>query len=251
MPRDLPRDLKKALAEHRKKDVHGHRLGAFIQDIVYGGNDGIVTTFAVVAGTVGADLPHGVIIVLGLANLLADGSSMATGAYLSLKSEADQYERTRKEELKEIDEDPEIEREEIKEIYAAKGFKAKDLDTAVRVITSDKQRWADAMMLEEHGLTREASAKPMTHGLMTFISFVIFGSIPLIPYMFGVPAESRFTVAIISTGIALFALGLARSIITKERIFRGPLEIMSVGAIGAVVAYAIGLALRGAVGVAL
>lgn len=245
------RDLKKALEEHRKADTHGSRLGPYIQDIVYGGNDGIVTTFAVVAGTVGAAMPHYIIVILGLANLLADGLSMATGAYLSLRSELDQYERVRKEELQEIKTDPEIEREEVREIFASKGFKGKELETVVRVITSNKEVWADTMMTEEHGMTREASAQPLLHGFMTFLSFAIFGSIPLLPYLLGVQSDQRFGTAIISTAAALFILGLARSYITRERIFRGPFEILTVGALGAVVAYAIGVGLRSIVGVAL
>jgi VIT1/CCC1 family predicted Fe2+/Mn2+ transporter len=247
----MARNLQKALEEHRKADVHGSRLGPFIQDIVYGGNDGIVTTFAVVAGTVGADMPHYVIIILGLANLLADGTSMATGAYLSLKSEHDLYERIRKEELEEIEKDPEIEREEIRQIFAKKGFKGKDLERVVSVISSNKDVWADTMMSEEHGLTREASAQPVFHGFMTFMSFVLFGAIPLIPYIFRTAIDSRFHVAILSTVLALLGLGFARSYVTRERLIRGPVEVFTIGALGAVIAYGIGMVLRSLVGVAL
>ena len=97
-------DLRQRTLDHMKGELHGSTLGPFIQDVIYGGNDGIVTTFAVVAGTVGAGMPHYIVIILGIANLLADGTSMATGAFLSLKSERDQYHRIRKEELEEIGE---------------------------------------------------------------------------------------------------------------------------------------------------
>lgn len=240
--------LAKALAEHRAADIHGHRLGPFIQDIVYGGNDGIVTTFAVVAGTVGADLPHYVIVILGLANLLADGASMAAGSYLSLKSERDQYERLRKEELEEIEREPELEREEIREAYRKKGFSGADLDRVTAVITSDKRIWAEAMMHEEHGLTREASARPLLHGTMTFVAFVLFGAIPLLPYFFEHDPSKRFSVALVSTFSALLLLGLTRSIVTRERLFRGPLEIVGVGVISTAVAYGVGVLLRSLVG---
>lgn len=244
-------DLQKRLEEHLAEERHGSRLGPFIQDVVYGGNDGIVTTFAVVAGTVGAELPHYIVIILGIANLLADGTSMGTGAYLSLKSEKDQYHRLRKEELQEIEEMPDLEREEIRIAYEQKGFTGKDLDRAVEIITSDNSRWADAMMLEEHGLTEESVSKPLLHGVMTFLSFVVFGSIPLLPFVLGVDLDHRFTVAIWSTLAALFLLGLTRSIVTRERIFRGPIEIVSVGALGAIVAYGIGVLLKDVVGVVL
>ena len=245
------RDLKQALEEHKQDEHHGSRLGTYIRDIVYGGNDGIVTTFAVVAGTVGAGMPRYVIIILGLANLLADGSSMATGAYLSLKSEFDQFKRLWKEERKEIDDDPEVEREEIREYLESKGMKGEELEKALAAITSNNELWVDVMMLCEHGMTKDSYEKPMQHGAMTFLSFTVFGIIPLIPYIFTLDPAQRFPVAIATTFIALCALGLTRSIVTRERIFRGPLEVVSVGAIGAFVAYGVGVLLRNIVGVAL
>ena len=229
-------------------EAHGHRLGPFIHDVVYGGNDGIVTTFAVVAGSVGAALPSAVIIILGLANLIADGTSMGTGAYLSLRSERDQYKRIRKEELQEIKDDPKEETEEIRQAFHMRGFRGEDLHRAVAIITSDKKVWVDTMMWVEHQMAATMFDKPLFHGMITFVSFVIFGSIPLLPYLFGIEPQNRFMVAMISTGIALTILGLTRSIVTKERLLRGPLEILSVGVIGAFVAYIIGVALKGWVG---
>lgn len=245
------RDLQKELEEHWGQELHGHWLGGYIQDVVYGGNDGIVTTFAVVAGTVGADLPHYVVIILGLANLIADGTSMGTGNFLSIKSEMDQYERLRKEEYEEIEQDAELEAEEIREFYRKKGFTGDELEHIVEVITSDKDIWVDVMMLEEHGLTKDSASHPLIHGAITFFSFIVFGTIPLIPYLFGIERESRFTVAIYSTFFALVILGLTRSWVTRERIFRGPIEIVIIGALGAIVAYFIGAMLRGMVGVAI
>ena len=245
------RDLQKALEEHQRSDRHGTRLGSFIQDVVYGGNDGIVTTFAVVAGTVGADLPRYVIIILGMANLFADRSSMATGAYLSLRSEFDQYRRLRKEENQEIDEDPEIEAEEIRSHFKGKGIEGKDLSELTRILTSNREVWIDTMMHTEHGMTEDSFSQPMLHGFMTFISFVIFGSLPLLPYIFDVDPANRFRIAIYAAFGALAALGLTRSIVTKERLIRGPLEIISVGAIGAIVAYGIGVLLKSTVGLAI
>lgn len=243
--------LRQKMLKHQREEIHGHRLGPFIQDIVYGGNDGIVTTFAVVAGTAGADLPHFVVIILGLANLLADGTSMGTGAYLSSKSEMDEYKRLRKEELKEIEEIPDIERDEVRYAYEKKGFRGETLESTVDVLTSNKDVWADTMMLEEHGLILDGGSKPLLKGTITFVAFVIFGSIPLLPYLFGIERTLRFQTAIISTIIALVILGLTRSYVTKERLLRGPIEVVSVGALGAIVAYIIGVLLKDVVGVVL
>lgn len=238
-------DISQRLAAHKAEDTHGSRLGPVIHDIVYGAHDGIVTTFAVVAGTVGADLPDGIILVLGVANLLADGFSMGAGSYLSSRSAADQYARLRAEEMKEIDEHPDMEREEIREAYRAHGFAGADLDRAVEIVTSDRGRWADAMMLEEHGLSKPEASGALIHGSATFLGFVVFGAVPLIPYAFGVvTSEQRFIAAIAAAGVALLLVGLTRSYVTRQRPLRGIAEILAIGTASTAIAYGVGAALR-------
>lgn len=244
-------DIKKALARHRAEEPHGSTLGPYIHDIVYGANDGIVTTFAVVSGVAGADLASYVVVILGFANVLADGLSMGLGNYLSGKSRKDNYQRLLKEELREIEEIPDIEREEIREIFEVKGFKGADLDRVTEVITSDKKVWVDTMMHEEHGLTADEEGTPTWHAIMTFASFVLFGSIPIAPYILPIDEESRFLVTIIAAAVALLVVGLLRSWVTRERLIKGPLEILSVGSICALTAYYVGMALKGFAGVAL
>ena len=242
------RDIKAALEAHRAAELHGNTLGPWIHDIVYGAHDGIVTTFAVVAGTAGAGLPWGVVIILGMANLLADAVSMGAGSFLSIRNKRDQYHRIRREELAEIDAIPEIEREEIREAYAAKGFSGKDLDRVVDVITSDKDRWAEAMMQEEHGMTEEKAEGAFLHGLATFLGFVVFGSVPLIPYFVFHGGSDNFTYAIVGTAIALLLVGVTRSLVTRERIYRGAIEILLIGGVTASIAYGVGVALKGVAG---
>jgi VIT1/CCC1 family predicted Fe2+/Mn2+ transporter len=244
------RNLTKDLQAHRRDEVHGSHLGPFIHDIVYGAHDGIVTTFAVVAGTVGADLPHSVIIILGVANLLADGVSMGAGAFLSIRSARDQYRRLEQQERAEILSDPELEREEIRQIYAMKGFHGRDLENAVDIITSDSGRWVEAMMLEEHGLTKASESRPLAHSAATFLGFIIFGSVPLLPYFLGVPLGDRFLIAVVSTFLALLAIGITRSAVTRQRLVQGVLEILAIGISTAAIAYGVGLALRGVAGAA-
>jgi vacuolar iron transporter family protein len=234
-----------ALKAHKHAELHGSNLGPYIHDIVYGANDGIVTTFAVVAGVAGADLAAHVVIILGFANVVADALSMGLGNYLSLRSKEDHYTRLLKEELHEIETMPDMERAEIREIFAGKGFRGTDLDQAVAVITADKKIWADTMMREEHRLVREDFGKPVLHGSMTFFSFIAFGSIPILPYVLPVPSGNEFVVTVISTGIALLLVGFLRSFVTRERLIRGPLEIFSVGMFCAAAAYSVGVALKG------
>ena len=238
-------DLQQRLKAHRAAELHGNRLGPWIHDIVYGGHDGIVTTFAVVAGTAGAGLPWQVVIILGMANLLADAVSMGAGSFLSIRAERDQYHRILKEELKEIDEDPEVEREEIREAYAAKGFTGKDLDRAVEIVTGNKNVWANTMMREEHGMIESKDEKALLHGLATFAGFVVFGIVPLLPYLISGAGSNNFPLAIIGTAIALLLIGVTRSIVTRERMYRGALEILLIGAVTASIAYGVGVALKG------
>ena len=247
--KNMTRDIKAALAVHRASEIHGSALGPWIHDIVYGAHDGIVTTFAVVAGTAGAGLSWGVVIVIGVANLLADAVSMGAGSFLSIRSERDQYHRLLKEELEEIEKDPDIEREEVREFYAAKGFAGADLDRVVAVITGDKKVWAATMMHEEHGMVEESGNGALLHGFATFLGFVAFGCVPLLPYFAFREGANNFSLAIIGTAAALILLGVTRSFVTRERMYRGVIEIFLIGAVTASIAYGVGVALKSFAGV--
>ncbi len=227
---------------------HGIRLGPFIQDIVYGGNDGIITTFAIVAGTVGAAMPTYVIVILGLANLVGDGLSMASGAYLSLKAERDQYRRIRAEEEAEIDDHPEAERAEVREAFAKQGVEGRDLSTLTAILTSRRALWVETMMREEHGLLEQSTSRPLLHATATFFSFLLFGAIPLVPYVFGPGGAHQFRVAVVSVFAALLLLGITRSIITRAPLVWGTVQILLIGFLSSGVAYLIGAFLRGLTG---
>ncbi len=125
---------------------------SYLRDWVYGGIDGAITTFAIVAGVVGAELSTRVILILGAANIIADGFSMAASNYSGTKAELDDYQRHRAYEERQVERIPESERLEIREIFRAKGFEGDDLDRVVDVITSDKDRWVETMMVEEYGM---------------------------------------------------------------------------------------------------
>ncbi|MEQ1849295.1 MAG: VIT1/CCC1 transporter family protein [Candidatus Peribacteraceae bacterium] len=247
MPVPTPLELK----AHQKNELHGSNLGPYIHDIVYGANDGIVTTFAVVSGVAGAELSASIVIILGFANVLADALSMGLGNYLSLRSKEDNYTRIFKEEMHEIETIPDMERAEIREVYEKKGFSGTDLDRVVAVLTSDKKIWADTMMREEHGLLPEDFGQPKLHGFMTFASFIVFGSIPILPYLLPLTPGSEFRVTIVSTGVALLLVGFLRSYVTRERLIRGPVEIFSVGMFCAAAAYWVGVMLKDIASVAM
>lgn len=230
---------------------HDHREGArhgeipyqeYLGEFVYGGIDGAVTTFAVVAGAVGADLSMSIILILGFANLLADGFSMSVGAYLSTKSELDNYEKHKRIEYLEIEEIPEVEREEVREIYREKGFEGKLLEQVVEVITADKDRWVDTMMKEELEMIQETKS-PIKVGGVTYLSFVVIGLIPLLAYLFTDQTEANNQLFWISSGMTSVAFGLVgwlKAYVTQTNRFRAIVETLFLGASAAAVAYFVG-----------
>ena len=222
----------------------------YIKDFVYGGIDGAVTTFAVVTGVAGAGFSSVVIIVLGLANILADGFSMAVSNYLGTKSDNQHVANERREELLEIEANPEGEREEIRQIYAAKGFSGQQLEDVVSVITADKNRWADIMMQEEHGLQLQ-DHDAFKAGLVTFFAFAVVGTLPLIPFLINWWLEGIFAQPFLwSSGITLvafFAVGALKGRFVNHSWQRSGLETLIVGGVAALLAYGVGLMLSGIV----
>lgn len=216
-----------------------------LEDFVYGSIDGSVTTFAIVAGAIGASLSPTIILILGFANLFADGFSMAIGNYQASKARIEFIQKERKREEWEIDNMAESEKQEIRDIYAKKGFTSDLLDEIVRVITARKKVWIDTMMKEELGLI-EDGRKPTDTALSTFFGFNIIGLIPLIPFVFlyiaglSVSVSDSFLYSVVFTGGAFFLIGIIKGKIVKRSLFRSGLTTLMVGGIAATVAYAVG-----------
>jgi vacuolar iron transporter family protein len=219
-------------------------------DFVYGATDGAVTTFAVVAGVVGASLAPSIVLILGFANLLADGFSMAIGNYLAAKAQREYIEKARKREEWEIDNLVEQEKQEIRDIYTKKGFKDELLSEIVEVITSRRKVWVDTMMREELGLI-EDSRRPRDTAVTTFAAFNAVGLIPLLPFvamfMAGslvVSASDAFTYSVIFTGAAFFLIGSVKGRVVQKPLLRSGLNTLLVGGIAAAVAFVVGYLLN-------
>lgn len=215
----------------------------YLRDWVYGGIDGAVTTFAIVAGVVGAALSANIVIILGLANLIADGVSMAAGNYSATKTEHDELERTREMEHRHIAMDPDGEREEVRQIFRAKGFEGETLDRAVEAITADRERWISTMVTEEFGLS-ENVRDPLTAAGATFAAFVACGAVPLVPY-FLFEADVASPVALVMTATVFFMIGSMKSRWSLQRWWVSGLETLTIGCGAAALAFGIGYALRG------
>jgi VIT1/CCC1 family predicted Fe2+/Mn2+ transporter len=241
-----PNQISQAVGMAQEK--HGGASSQYLGDMVYGGLDGIVTTFAIVSGVAGAQLGSDIILILGLANLLADGFSMASGAYLSTKSDQEYYQREWQREAWEVEHFPEGERAELYEIYQARGYSEEDAQRLVEVQSKDHQRWVNAMMVDELGMLPD-ERKPLLSGLATLASFVTAGSIPLLIYLLGlfipVPAKYAFLMSMSLSAAALFGLGAAKVLVTERSAFRSGLETLLVGGVAAGVAYIVGSLLRG------
>lgn len=213
----------------------------YLRDWIYGGIDGSVTTFAVVSGVSGAQLSPWIILVMGFANLFADGFSMAASNYLGTKAEHDDLHRLEAVENNHIDTFPEGEREEVRQIFQQKGFAGEDLRRIVQLITSDRRRWVRTMLTEEYGLPHEVRS-PRIAALSTFSSFFVCGLIPLLPYLF--QFTHAFVISVLATGAIFFAIGSAKSRWSTTSWLQSGLVTLFVGAIAAGLAYAAGVILR-------
>ncbi len=216
----------------------------YLRDWVYGGIDGTVTTFAIVAGVVGADLGARVILILGLANLLADGFSMAAGNYSGTKTEIDDYRRIEALERRHIERVPQGEREEVRQLLEQRGLSGDALEQATDAITADEDRWIDVMMRDEHGLA-SAPRSPLRAALSTFASFIICGAAPLVPFALGL--SRAFEIAMAAAAVVFALIGALKSQWSLSPAWRSALETLIIGAVAAAVAYGIGVLLKGLV----
>ena len=214
------------------------------EDFIYGSIDGAVTTFAVVAGVVGASLSPSIILILGFANLFADGFSMAAANFQATKARREFIQMKRKREEWEIDNLEDQERQEIRDIYSKKGFKAELLEEIVRIITSRRKVWVDTMMREELGLI-EDEKKPLDSSVSTFFGFNVIGIIPLIPFvvflLLEIPPNSQaFGISVAFTLVAFFLVGMIKGKIVKKSKLRSGSYTLIIGGAAATVAYLVG-----------
>jgi len=251
---------KEASSEHYKDHHRPHLIAqrledgpdsVYLKEFIYGSVDGAVTTFAIVAGVAGAGMSAEVIIILGFANLLADGFSMAASNYLGTRAENQNREKIRQMENDEIERHPEGEEEEVRQIFAKKGFQGQLLEDAVKVITSDKEAWIDTMLQDEHGMSLQGH-DPIKSGFATFSAFCLVGFIPLISYVTNWISpgliDNAFGWAAFMTGIAFFWVGALKGRFVSHHWFFSGLETVLVGGIAASMAFGVGIILKDLVG---
>lgn len=236
------------------KHLHNeHKISPFSQylrEIVYGGTDGIVTTFAVVSGFSGAaamgngGLPALAVLLFGFANLFADAASMGLGNFLSIRSNQDVYREEERKELHEIKNNPKMEIEETIEILKEKGYSGADAQEMAKLYSKNEKYWLDFMMSQELERANPERDNPYLTGLATFLSFISFGFLPLIPYILTAGQKVDFIIPCSISLFGLLLLGLLRYKVTKESVFRSIGETVLLGSVAGGIAYLVGTFFR-------
>jgi VIT1/CCC1 family predicted Fe2+/Mn2+ transporter len=230
---------------HSREEIIARCTGEFqasyLRDWVYGGIDGTVTTFAVVAGVIGADLSVITLFILGFANLVGDGFSMAAANFVGTQSEREEHDYYKAIEEMHTDTVPEGEVEEVRQLFKRKGFVGDDLERIVAHIISDRKLWIDTMLKEEYGLSA-GIRNPLKAASFTFIAFTVCGFVPLLPFLFKM--SQAFLTSCVATGILFFLIGSLKSKWSIKPWWKLGLQTFLIGTIAAGLAYAVGLLFR-------
>lgn len=226
------------------------KFAEYFKEVIYGGIDGIVTTFAVVAGFAGASLTSSdsaqiafvTVLLFGLANLFADAASMGLGNFLSVRSEKDLYLSDREKERELLRTNPSEERQQTITIMMEKGFSEADAVVLADVYKHNEEYWLDFMMQHQHNTPDPRSENEVFTGLATFVSFMIFGAIPLLPFMLQSEgdAATTFMYSAAGTFAALIALGLLKWRVIGAKFTASLVEVVMVGSTAALLAYFVG-----------
>ena len=246
--------LQKRLAKEHQPHVIREQLSKppkaeYVSNAVLGGVDGCVTTFAVVSSCVGAGLPSSVGLIMGIANLIADGFSMAASSYEAIKAENDFRDRIRAMEEMHIDRVPEGEREEIRQIFERKGFTGNLLDHVVDTICADRGLWVETMLVEEHGIRVEKS-NAMISSLTTFGAFLVVGAVPLLPFLAtSMDQQQQFMLSAILAALMFFSIGAAKGVAFGKSLLKSGMLTLMTGGAAAALAFGAGYLLRNIFGI--
>jgi len=251
------RDVEMSIKAHEAKTIESATedhsgAGDYVKSLVFGGLDGIITTFAIVAAVAGSGLSPDVVILMGVANLLADGISMGLGDYLSEKAENRFVKHERDREMWETNNFLDGEIKEMIEIYMNKGLSEEDASLIINTMVKYKDFFVDHMIVMELGLMPvEDEDDAWKKGLVTFFSFLLFGSVPVLIYIIlrGVEygdtnIDVTFLLAIGGTLLTIFVLGVAQGVVTNQNVWMSGLSMLLNGGLAATVSYLAGYLLE-------
>lgn len=220
-----------------------HREEFKLEDVILGGQDGLVNVLGVILGVAAASGDQRLVLAGGLAAAFAESISMAAVAYTSKMSKADFYEAELGREQREIEEVPEVEIEEIREIYRKRGFSGELLEEVTSKIVSDKKVWLEVMMHEELNLEEVSRPKVLRSSLLVGLSAVLGSFIPLLPFFFwDIPTAIKLSLLV--SALALVVLGAYKAKVTVGRPLRSGLQIAFIGLVSALAGYVVGLVFK-------
>jgi len=251
MSEEIVKYSAKTYKEHLEKEHKISTLSHYLKEIVYGGNDGIVTTFAVVAGFTGASIGSAIstysfltVLLFGLSNLFADGLAMGLGNFLSVRADKDIYSTERAKELHEIRQEPEMEKAETSYILQQKGFTKQQAETITDIYAQNETYWVEFMMKNELEMQNPEGENAFMNGIATFFSFVLFGFIPILPYLLISNIQTAFMSSCLSTLSALILLGFVKGKVAKKNLLTSIFEVVAIGGTSAIVAFFVGTFFR-------
>lgn len=220
-----------------------HKHGNRLSDVILGGQDGLVSILGLLLGLSAATNNTRVVIAGGLATIIAETLSMAAVAYTSMLADRDHYEAEREREQREVKDFPDMERQEIIDIYEAKGFSGRLLSEIVNHITADEKLWIDTMMREELELQPVKTKDVYTYSLTVGLSTLVGALLPLLPYFFSKP-HTAIIVSLILSIIVLAGIGIYKAKMTLGNPLKSALQMVLIGMGAAVAGYLIGLAFK-------
>lgn len=222
--------------EHRHRGVAG---GGNLRAAVFGVNDGLISNASLILGVAGANADNAVIMLTGVAGLVAGAFSMAAGEYVSVRSQREMYEHQIGLEREELDQYPEEEANELALIYAARGMAPDAAKRLADDMIADREHALDTLAREELGLNPAELGSPPGAAVSSFLSFAVGGAIPLTPFLFG-SGSSALLATIVVTGGALFGVGATLSLFTGRSALMSGLRMFAIGAAAGGVTYMVG-----------
>lgn len=219
-----------------------------IRDVIFGTEDGLVSTLGALTGIAAGTRDNRVVAVAGLVIIVVESVSMAAGTYLSSKSHREYLERLLKEERGEIDRNPEGERQEIREMYGARGWSPDEISVIERRLMSDKEMLLEDMAHKELGIIPAALEVPTANAAFMGVSYILGGSVATLPYLF-LPVSQAMPVSVAATMAALFALGASKGAVVHTSWWRSGWEMLGIGAAACALGYAVGRGASWALGV--
>lgn len=240
-PQNTPPTSAQELDIHTRRDPH-HRASA-LSDVILGGQDGLVNVLGIILGMAAATGDARLVLVAGLAATFAESVSMGAVAYTSTLADADVYDSERAREYRHVQSVPTLERQEIRSIYAGKGFQGELLERIVDTITRDKDVWVAVMMADELRLVPVNRRTALRSGLIVGVAAIVGSLVPLLPFVV-LPVQTGIWAALAAAAVVLFAVGAYKARLTVGNPSRSGLEMAFIGMASALVGYLVGTVLR-------